>query len=190
MIKAIFLAAGQSKRIKYENKLVKRYKKTPLINHSLKVLHKSKVNKVIIVLGHQHKEVKKIILKNKKNIFIYNKDYKKGMASSIKVGLKKVARNDKGFIVVQSDMPFIKVSDINRICSSILKKKHLVHALKFKNRVGNPIGFYTPVLSKFKKLKGDYGAKFMVKRLKKQTNFIKVKSGKIFKDFDLKKDFN
>jgi len=190
MIKAIFLAAGQSKRIKYENKLVKRYKKTPLINHSLKVLHKSKVNKVIIVLGHQHKEVKKIILKNKKNIFIYNKDYKKGMASSIKVGLKKIARNDKGFIVVQSDMPFIKVSDINRICSSILKKKHLVHALKFKIRVGNPIGFDISVLSKFKKLKGDYGAKFMIKRLKKQTNFIKVTSGKIFKDFDLKKDFN
>ncbi len=190
MIKAIFLAAGQSKRIKFENKLVKRYRKTPLINHSLKVLHKSKVNKVIIVLGHQHKEVKKIILKNKKNIFIYNKDYKKGMASSIKVGLKKVARNDKGFIVVQSDMPFIKVSYINRICSSILKKKYLVHALKFKNKVGNPIGFDTHVLSKFKKLKGDCGAKFMVKRLKKQTNFIKVTSGKIFKDFDLKKDFN
>ena len=100
MIKAIFLAAGQSKRIKYENKLVKKYKKTPLINHSLKVLHKSKVNKVIIVLGHQHKEVKKIIFKNKKNIFIYNKDYKKGIASSIKVGLKKVARKDKGFIYV------------------------------------------------------------------------------------------
>ena len=190
MIKAIFLAAGQSKRLKYENKLVKRYKKIPLINHSLKVLHKTKVNKVIIVLGYQRKEVKKIILKNKKNIFIYNNDYKKGMASSIKVGLKKVARNDKGFIVVQSDMPFIKVSDINRICSSILKKKHLVHALKFKNRVGNPIGFDTLVLSKFKKLKGDYGAKFMVKRLKKKTNFIKVTSGKIFKDFDLKKDFN
>ena len=87
-------------------------------------------------------------------------------------------------------MPFIKVSDINRICSSILKKKHLVHALKFKNRVGNPIGFDISVLSKFKKLKGDYGAKFMVKRLKKKTNFVKVTSGKIFKDFDLKKDFN
>ena len=140
MIKAIFLAAGQSKRIKYENKLVKRYKKTPLINHSLKVLHKTKVNKVIIVLGHQRKEVKKIILKNKKNIFIYNKDYKKGMASSIKVGLKKVARNDKGFIVVQSDMPFIKKSDINKIYNSIKLKKFLVHVLKFKNKIGNPIG--------------------------------------------------
>ena len=89
MIKAIFLAAGQSKRLKSENKLTKLYKKTPLINHSLKALQKSKVNKVIIVLGHEHKKVKRIIKKNKKNIFIYNKNYRKGMASSIKVGLRK-----------------------------------------------------------------------------------------------------
>ena len=190
MIKAIFLAAGQSKRIKYENKLVKRYKNLPLINHSLKVLHKTKVNKVIIVLGYQRKEVKKIILKNKKNIFIYNKDYKKGMASSIKVGLKKVARNYKGFIIVQSDMPFIKKSDINKIYNSIKLKKFLVHVLKFKNKVGNPIGFDISVVKKFKRIKGDFGAKFMVKRLKNNTNFIKVISKRVFKDLDLKKDFN
>ena len=190
MIKVIFLSAGQSKRLKSENKLVKRYKNTPLINHSLKALHKSKVNKAIIVLGHQRKEVKKIILKNKKNIFIYNKDYKKGMASSIKVGLKKVARNDKGFIVVQSDMPFIKKSDINKIYNSIKLKKFLVHVLKFKNKIGNPIGFDISLTKRFKKIKGEYGAKFMVKRLKNKTNFIKVNSSKVFKDFDLKKDFN
>jgi molybdenum cofactor cytidylyltransferase len=73
MIKAILLAAGQSKRIKSENKLTKLYKKKPLLSHSLKVLHKSKVNKVIIVLGHQQNEVKKIIQKNKKNIFSFIK---------------------------------------------------------------------------------------------------------------------
>ena len=190
MIKAIFLAAGQSKRIKYENKLVKRYKNIPLINHSLKVLHKSKVNKVIIVLGHQHKEVKKIIFKNKKNIFIYNKNFRKGMASSIKVGLRKITRNDKGFIIVQSDMPFIKTVDINKIFNSIKLKKFLVYVLKFKNKIGNPIGFDISLIKKFKNIKGEFGAKFMVKRLKNQTNFIKVTSGKIFKDFDLKKDFN
>ena len=136
MIKAILLAAGQSKRLKSENKLIKLYKKKPLINHSLNALHKSKVNKIIIVLGHQHKEVKKIIKKNKKNIFIYNKNFKKGMSSSIKVGLKKVFRNDKGFIIVQSDMPFIKTSDINKIYNSIKLKDYLVHVLKFKNKIG------------------------------------------------------
>jgi len=189
MIKAILLAAGQSKRIKSENKLIKLYKKKPLINHSLKALHKSKVNKVIIVLGHQKNEVKKIIEKNKKNILSFNKNFRKGMASSIKVGLKKVSKNDKGFIVVQSDMPFIKSSDINKIYNSIKSKKFLVHVLKFKNKVGNPIGFDRSIVKKLKKIKGDFGAKFMVKRLKKETKFIRVNNLKSFKDFDKASDF-
>ena len=189
MIKAILLAAGQSKRMKSENKLIKLYKNKPLINYSLNVLTKSKVNKIILVLGHQHKEVKKIIKKNKKIIFTYNKNYKKGMAPSIKIGLKKISKNDKGFIIAQSDMPFVKQTDINKICRSINSKKFLVHALKYKNRVGNPIGFDSSLIKKFKNIKGQFGAKFMVKRLKNRTNFIKTKSIKSFKDFDKASDF-
>ena len=189
MIKAILLAAGQSKRMKSENKLIKLYKNKPLINYSLNVLTKSKANKIIIVLGHQFKEVKKIIKKNKKIIFTYNKNYKKGMASSIKMGLKKVSKNDDGFIVAQSDMPFVKLSDINKICRSIKTKQFLVHALKYKNRLGNPIGFDISLIKKFKNIKGQFGAKFMVKRLKNRTNFIKTKSIKSFKDFDKASDF-
>ena len=189
MIKAILLAAGQSKRMKSENKLIKLYKNKPLINYSLNVLTKSKVNKIIIVLGHQHKELKKIIKKNKKIIFTYNKNYKKGMASSIKIGLKKISKNDKGFIIAQSDMPFVKQSDINKICRSINSKKFLIHALKYKNRVGNPIGFDSSLIKKFKNIKGQFGAKFMVKRLKNRTNFINTSSLKSFKDFDKVSDF-
>ena len=189
MIKAILLAAGQSKRMKSENKLIKLYKNKPLINYSLNVLTKSKVNKIIIVLGHQHKELKKIIKKNKKIIFTYNKNYKKGMASSIKIGLKKISKNDKGFIVAQSDMPFVKQSDINKICRSIKSKKFLIHALKYKTRVGNPIGFDSSLIKKFKNIKGQFGAKFMVKRLKNRTNFIKTMGIKSFKDFDKASDF-
>ena len=189
MIKAILLAAGQSKRLKSENKLIKLYKKLPLINHSLKALHKSKVNKVIIVTGHQQKELKKIIKKNKKNILIFNKNFKKGMASSIKVGLKKVSKNDKGFIIFQSDMPFIKTSDINKIYNSIKLKKSLVYVLKFKNKIGNPIGFDISLTKKFKNIKGEFGAKFMVKRLKNRTKFIRISSAKSFKDFDKVSDF-
>ena len=87
-------------------------------------------------------------------------------------------------------MPFIKTTIINKICTSITKKKYLIHAPKFKKKIGNPIGFDISLISKFKKIKGNIGAKFMVKRLKKNANFIKVSSGKVFKDFDLSKDFN
>jgi len=190
MISAILLAAGQSKRLRDANKLIKKFKNKPLINHVVSTLVKSKVNKIIIVLGYQKKELRKIINKNKKNIFITNKKFKSGISSSIKIGLKKISKNDKGFIIVHSDMPFIKTLDINRIYNSILKKKYLIHALKLKNKVGNPIGFDASILNKFKKIKGDIGAKFMIKRLKKNTNFIKVSTKKVFKDLDLKKDFS
>ena len=39
MIKAILLAAGKSKRLRSENKLIKKFKNKPLINHSLKNPH-------------------------------------------------------------------------------------------------------------------------------------------------------
>ncbi len=190
MIKAILLAAGQSKRLKGENKLIKKFKNKALINHSLQALFKSKVDKIIIVLGYQHKEVKKVIKRNKNNIYVLNKKFKLGMSSSINTGLKKISKKDKGFLIIQSDMPFIRTSDINKIYNSISKKRYLVHALKFKNKIGNPIGFDRSVLTKFKRMKGDVGAKFMVKRLKNNTNFIKVLNKRVFKDLDLKKDFN
>ena len=189
MIKGILLAAGQSKRLKNENKLIKIFKNKPLINHALNSVKNSKIKKIIIILGYQFKEVKKKIKKNKKIIFVHNKNYKNGMSSSIKSGLKKISKKDKGFIILQSDMPFVKTSDINKIYNSLIRKKYLVHALKYKNRIGNPIGFDISILNKFKKIKGNIGAKYMVKRLKNSTNFIKVSSEKVFKDFDKASDF-
>ena len=121
MISAILLAAGQSKRLIKENKLTKIYKSKPLINHSLNSLIKSKINKIYIVLGYEKHKVKKIAIKNKKVQFIFNKNYKKGMSSSVKFGLRKISKKNSGFIIAQSDMPFIKTSDINKICNSIKK---------------------------------------------------------------------
>ena len=189
MIKGILLAAVQSNRLKNENKLIKIFKNKPLINHALNSVKNSKIKKIIIILGYQFKEVKKKIKKNKKIIFVHNKNYKNGMSSSIKSGLKKISKKDKGFIILQSDMPFVKTSDINKIYNSIIRKKYLVHALKYKNRIGNPIGFDISILNKIKKIKGNIGAKYMVKRLKNSTNFIKVSSEKVFKDFDKASDF-
>ena len=69
MIRAILLAAGQSKRLKGENKLVRKFKNKPLINYAINSLIKSKVSKIIVVLGHEYKKIKKKIKKNKKIIF-------------------------------------------------------------------------------------------------------------------------
>jgi molybdenum cofactor cytidylyltransferase len=106
------------------------------------------------------------------------------------LGIKKIHKKNKGFIIVQADMPFVKSLHINKIYNSLSKKHNLIHVMRYKNIIGNPIGFKTSVISKFRKISGDIGAKYMVKRLKKDTHFIKIGSNKIFKDLDFKKDFS
>ncbi len=189
MISAILLAAGQSKRMERENKLIKKYKGKPLINHILKSLIKSKVNKIIIVLGYESGKIRKITLKSKKITFVFNSNYKQGISSSIKFGLKKINKKNKGFIIVQSDMPMITSSLINKIYYSIIRNNELVHALKNKNKIGNPIGFNISTKDKFKKIKGNIGAKKMVKKLRENTKYLLTNSKAIFKDLDKNRSF-
>ena len=144
MITAILLAAGQSKRLKNENKLIKLFKKKLLINYILSSLIKSKVNKIIIVLGFEQLKVKKKLLKSKKIKFVINKNYKKGISSSIKTGLRSLSKRNKGFLIVQADMPNITKTTINKIILLINKSPKEIFLPRFKNRVGNPIGF--PIL--------------------------------------------
>ena len=59
MISAILLAAGQSKRMVDENKLLKKYKGLPLIKHAIQNILNSSIDELIIVLGHQKEVIKK-----------------------------------------------------------------------------------------------------------------------------------
>ena len=189
MISAILLAAGQSKRMERENKLIKKYKDKPLINHILKSLIKSKVNKIIIVLGYESGKIRKITLKSKKITFVFNSNYKQGISSSIKFGLKKIMKKNKGFIIAQSDMPLITSSLINKIYYSIIRNNELVHVLINRNKIGNPIGFNILTKDKFKKIKGNIGAKKMVKKLRENTKYLLTNSKAIFKDLDKNRSF-
>jgi molybdenum cofactor cytidylyltransferase len=190
MITAILLAAGQSKRLKDENKLTKLFKGKPLINHILYSLIKSKVNKIIIVLGFEHLKIKTKLLKNKKINFVVNKNYKKGMSSSIKTGLKKLPKNSKGFLIVLGDMPNITKTTINKICLSIIRSDKEIILPKFKNKTGNPIGFKHSMIKNIYKIKGDRGAKNIIKKNNKKIKFLNINSKSILINLNTKRNFS
>ena len=189
MISAIVLAAGQSKRMGGDNKLIKKYNKKYLINHIIGTLIKSKVNKIIVVLGFQKSKVRKITVKNKKINFVFNKNYKSGMASSIKAGLKRISERSIGFLIVQADMPLISKKIINSLCYAIENNNKEIVVPIYKRNIGNPIGFKSSMIKILNKTKGDSGAKKMIKRNKKKLSLIKVNSKSIFKDFNTQRDF-
>ena len=189
MISAILLAAGQSKRMNGDNKLIKKYNKKYLINHIIDTLIKSRVDKIIVVLGFQSSKVRKITIKNKKINFVYNKNYKSGMASSIKTGLKRVSKKNIGFLIVQADMPLISKNIINSICYAIKNNKKEIIAPTYKGKIGNPVGFKISIIKKLNKIREDYGAKKMIQKNKIKLALIKVRSKSILKNFNTQKDF-
>ena len=172
-----------------DNKLIKKYNKKYLINHIIGTLIKSKVNKIIVVLGFQKSKVRKIIVKNKKINFVFNKNYKSGIASSIKTGLKRISEKSIGFLIVQADMPLISKKIIDSLCYAIRNSNKEIVAPIYKRNMGNPIGFKRSMTRILNKTSGDSGAKKMIKRNKKNLGLIRVNSKSIFKDFNTQRDF-
>ena len=189
MISAILLAAGQSKRLRYENKLIKNYKGKHLIHHILKSLIKSKVHKIIVVLGHESRKIKKIVLKSKKIIFVVNSSYKKGISSSIKSGLKKISKKNIGFLIVHADMPLISKRILNTLCSAIKTKNKEIFVPVYKKKIGNPLAFKYSMIQSFRKIKGDRGAKKLIRINISRVQKVNVNSKSILIDFDQLKDF-
>ena len=190
MISTIVLAAGQSKRMNGDNKLIKKYNKKYLINHIIGSLIKSKVNKIIVVLGFQSSKVKRIIIKNKKINFVFNKNYKSGMSSSIKTGLKRISKKSIGFLIVQADMPLISKKIVDTLCYAVRNNNKEIVAPIYKRKMGNPIGFKRSMTRILNKTSGDSGAKKIILGNKKKLGLIKVNSKSIFKDFNTKRDFS
>jgi molybdenum cofactor cytidylyltransferase len=189
MISSILLAAGQSKRMQGENKLLKKYKKKYLINHILKSLIKSKVNKIIIVLGYENKKIKKIALKSKKIIFVVNSQYLKGISTSIKCGLKKISKKNIGFLIAHADMPLVSKTILNALCSALKNKNEEIFIPVYKKRIGNPLAFKYSMIKSLKRIKGDRGAKKLIRSNKSKIKLMKMKSKSILIDFDQLKDF-
>ncbi len=189
MISAILLAAGQSKRMQGENKLLKKYKKKYLINHILKSLIKSKVNKIIVVLGHENRKIKEISLKSKKITFVFNSQYLKGISTSIKCGLKKISKKNIGFLIVHADMPLVSKTILNTLCLGLKNKKKEIFVPVYKKKAGNPLAFKYSMIKSLKKIKGDKGAKKLIRLNKPKVQLVKIKSKSILIDFDQLKDF-
>jgi molybdenum cofactor cytidylyltransferase len=198
MISAIMLAAGLSSRMNGENKLTKQINGIPLINHSLKNILGSSVNEIIVVVGYEKNILKKIIVENKKIKIIYNKDYKNGIASSIKIGIKNISKKTEAFFISLGDMPNVNQNVYNKLIKArnkYNKKLKVQHKKEIiipthKGKNGNPILFSKYMKNKIMKIEGDAGAKSLIELNMNKILKIPFKNDGIVLDFDKPEDFN
>ena len=188
MISAILLAAGQSKRMDGENKLIKEIQGAPLIKHSVKNILAASVDELIIVLGYQKETIEKLIDKNNKIKFVFNKDFENGMASSIKAGLNHLSEDTEAFFICLGDMPMVNKDIFNLLIKSKNNREIIVPT--YKNKQGNPILFSKSMKKKIMTIEGDAGAKKVLELNKDKTLNIETNDQSITKNFNTLDNFS
>ena len=192
-IDCFILAAGMSKRMGSENKLLKKINNNIILNQTLINHTESKINNINLILGYQ----KDIILKyidQKKISIIVNNNFKSGMLSSILKINENISNETKGILISLADMPFVTSEDINKLIKIFNENNQKIICIpENKGKLGNPLllpkEIYKDLIKDISKLSNDKGLKKLI--LDKKYNYIRVSlSEGVTKDFDTIEDFN
>ena len=198
MISSILLAAGQSLRMKGENKLIKEIDGAPIIKYAVKNILSSSVNEIVIVLGYEENLIKEIVGINKKIKFVYNKNFKEGIASSIKIGLDNISIKSEAFFISLGDMPNVNQNIYNKLIKSKLKynkklntkyrKEIIIPTFEGKN--GNPVLFSKYIKHKVMLINNDLDAHKIIQLNKDKILNVPFDNDGILLDFNTVENFN
>ncbi len=144
MINAVILAAGTSSRMQGENKLLMPYRQKTIIQSVTESILGSKCQKVIVVLGHQHDQILKV-LEGYPVEFIFNAAYRRGQTSSIQASMSMLGDHAAGFMVCLGDMPLLTSQSYDLLIDHFFMTRescaHPIVRPVFKNSVGHPVLF-------------------------------------------------
>jgi len=184
-IAVLIVAAGESKRLGQPKQLVRKNGIT-LLENSLQEIAKSEIGKLFLVLGANAD----LILNEVKTAdcqVVINKNWKKGMGTSIACGMKAILKKDdcNGVIISVADQPFLTADILKKIKEKISEKKIIIKS-KYEEGSGPPVYFSQHFFEKMKNLSGDDGAKPLVRKYKNEVVSIDFAKGNI--DIDTEED--
>ena len=178
-IKKIVLAAGESKRFGNKNKLSELIHYKPIINHVLhKLLEIFDYSELLVIVGHEHKLIKNLIC-NKDIKILENKDYSKGIGTSIALGVNYLDIDIDGVMIIPADMPYLNSKDLINLEKKFIELNcEKVVMPEYNSRIGNPVILPRNYFNTLKNLKDDFGARSLIK--KKDIITFKTGFGTIF----------
>ena len=185
-IKKILLAAGESKRFGDKNKLSAIINGKAVINHILDTLFDIyDPSELIVIVGHEDKIIKNLI--SNKNIKIFeNTNYKKGIGTSIALGVNNLDTEIDGVMIIPADMPYINSKDLINLEKKFTELKcEKVVIPEHNSLIGNPVILPRKYFDTLKNLKDDFGARSLIR--KKDIITLKTGFGTIF-DIDTKEE--
>jgi len=137
MICAIVLAAGCSSRMGTQ-KLLLPFGKSTVIAHIVSQLLESKVTKTYVVVGHKGDQIVEE-LTDKPVTVIHNTEYKTGMLSSVRAGIRDIPQEYGAILIALGDQPSITTKLINKMVQSFSATDKKIIVPKYNGKRGHPI---------------------------------------------------
>lgn len=207
---AIVLAAGASSRFEDGHKLFQPFSyktstgeaEKALILSSLAPVLVAGFSEVIVVTGARSIELRQVIEQEHPNTdvirFIENKNYQRGMASSIASGMSAVSSSIDGVFIFLADMPLLEGSVIEKLSIAFADEKAAdsapgeLHTTicrpQYKGEVGHPVLFGSGHFEALHELRGDSGAREVIAANREHLQMVEVENRSVLIDIDTRDD--
>lgn len=176
-IGGLLLAAGGSSRFGEPKQLLQFHSQT-LIRRATETLVASSCNPVVVVLGAEINRSTRELA----GLPIYtviNEDWKTGMGSSITTGLKellKINSNLAAVIIILCDQPHVTSDKIDLFTNEFRKSGATIIAAEYGGTVGVPALFSSTLFDELFRLRGDKGARDLIRRRSDDVMRIKLEA--------------
>jgi molybdenum cofactor cytidylyltransferase len=159
---AIVLAAGASTRFGSAKQLV-RIGDRPLLSLMAGRAGEVVGHALLVILGAQAAELAPL-LKHSSGSVVVNRDWREGLASSVRAGIARLPPSCAGVMLVLADQACVTADDLRRLAGAWRRQPLGVAAAQYGGTVGAPAIFPRHLFSELSELRGDSGARVLLKR--------------------------
>lgn len=190
MISAILLAAGESRRMGGDFKPLMKWGTRTVIGACIDNLKRSRVDEIIVVLGFRESEIRSR-LAGAGVQFAINREYSKGMLSSLKTGLPLVSPRCDGVLVTLVDQPMVGPDVINPLVISFGDYEKRISIPTYEGQHGHPIVISREFEDEIMKIDDadPDGLKAIINAHRNEIQEVPVQSSSILEDIDSPEDY-
>jgi molybdenum cofactor cytidylyltransferase len=187
MICAIILAAGLSSRMGVQKLLLPFGGKT-VIGHIVDQLLVSSIDEIHVVVGHNADQIF-AELSGRAISIVNNPDYKSGMLSSVRCGLKSLPEKCRFVMVVLGDQPSISTELIDQMLKSFAATEKDILVPLYQGKRGHPILFSVKYRDEIMMHYDDMGLRGLMHEHSEEVFELEVPTASVLCDMDYPEDY-